>query len=121
MGNAYWRIRPTTVVELSCLLALAVNDACANDVAGAVRFDSNGALTMSRETARQALMRMSEVGMVTVIAKDSKKHNEKVMYGLTDFGREQLRMEIERLADVVALGRHRLAGIQADPEIQFDL
>jgi predicted ArsR family transcriptional regulator len=122
MSEVIWRIRPLSVIETSCLVVLAAGAACANDMVECVHTDSSGGLRISRESARQALRRLMNWQCVEVVKDQNRKyHREILLYRITQYGRGRLRVEIERLADVVAVGRGRLSRHEAaEPVFAID-
>ena len=104
------------------MIVLAIGNACANEMADCVHADSAGKLKISRETARKVLLRLMGWQCVEIVT-DSRRgyHRERLLYRITPYGRGQLRAEIERLADVVAVGRGRLGRHEAaEPVFAID-
>ena len=107
-GAHSWNIRPLTVVELSCLMVLAINNACVNELANFIRYDTRNKLLPSGSTVSKALKRMEALCYVEFVGSENSSRREGSPYRLTDHGEQQLAAEIERLADVVAVGRDRI-------------
>jgi hypothetical protein len=107
MSQKNWIVRPLTVIETSCLVALAMAKGCANEIAGLVNYENPG-LTITHQTADKTLKRLAGWGYVALDANYKSECYRNRVYCLTNLGARQLRAELERLADVVAVGRGRL-------------
>ena len=107
-SSVIWKLRPLTTIEIGCLSVLTINNTCAYDAAYAINAEAKNKFSISPSAVALALKRMEALSMVKSDHTKLVSRRAGRKYTITTFGEAQLAMEIERLADVVAVGRFRL-------------
>lgn len=101
---------PLTPAVLHILLALSAQERHGYGIMKQVEEDSEGTVKMGPGTLYGSIGRMIEVGFIRESDKkvDPKLDDERrIYYAITGAGQKALRVELERYAQVVALGKQK--------------
>lgn len=105
------RMLPLTHLSLQILLALSEGDLHGYAVIRKVRDDPGSGVRSGTGTFYSAIRRMQEEGLIREVESNrgSSPDSRRRYYSLTDFGREVLQAEVERLETLLRSARAALA------------
>lgn len=99
---------PLRHATLHILLALAEGERHGYAIKQEAEERSEGAVRLGPGTLYEALARLEKERLIRESKKHAGDHAQRRYYALTSAGRKVLEAEVERLGDLVALGRSRL-------------
>jgi DNA-binding PadR family transcriptional regulator len=98
------QLEPLSVIEMYCLIALANTDIHPYELSKCIRLDNEDRFEVTVSGVMYALRRMQTRGWVEAADPNTRPRR----YHLTEWGRQQLTFELDRLSSAVELGRRRL-------------